>query len=131
MSITCSSEDNWDALSTYEDLRNRYKLKLTGELKEGMPGEVSFSGRKIFRRHHGSNHPHFGLDPGYLRSCWDEFSIQKPVSKLPPLERRMSEFLKRGKEMDEPLSPSAHERYRRVLGRLAWASLTCNSLQDS
>ena len=109
-------EDNRDALSTYEDLRNRYKLKLTGELKEGMPGEVSFLGRKIFRRHHGSNHLYFGLDPGYLRSCWDEFAIQKPVSKLPPRERRMSEFLKRGKEMDEPLSPSAH---RRVLGRLS------------
>ena len=31
------AEDNRDALSTYEDLRNRYKLKLTGELKEGMP----------------------------------------------------------------------------------------------
>ena len=123
------AEDNRDALSTYEDLRNRYKLKLTGELKEGMPGEVSFLGRKIFRRHHGSNHLYFGLDPGYLRSCWDEFSIQKPVSKLPPLERRMSEFLKRGKEMDEPLSPSAHERYRRVLGRLAWASLSRPDLQ--
>ena len=123
------AEDNRDALSTYEDLRNRYKLKLTGELKEGMPGEVSFLGRKIFRRHHGSNHLYFGLDPGYLRSCWDEFSIQKPVSKLPPLERRMSEFLKRGKEMEEPLSPSAHERYRRVLGRLAWASLSRPDLQ--
>ena len=94
------------------------------ELKEGVPGEVSFLGRKIFRRHHGSNHLYFGLDPGYLRSCLDEFAIQKPVSKLPPLERRMSEFLKRGKEMDEPLSPSAHERYRRVLGRLAGASLS-------
>ena len=123
------AEDNRDALSTYEDLRNRYKFKLTGELKEGMPGEVSFLGRKIFRRHHGSNHIYFGLDPGYLLSCWDEFSIQKPVSKLPPLERRMSEFLKRGKEMDEPLSPSAHERYRRVLGRLAWASLSRPDLQ--
>ena len=83
------AEDNRDALATYEDLRNRYKLKLTGELKEGMPGEVSFLGRNIFRRRHGSNHLYFGLDPGYLRSCWDEFSIQKPVSKLPPLERRM------------------------------------------
>ena len=123
------AEDNRDAWSTYEDLRNRYKLKLTGELKEGMPGEVSFLGRKIFRRHHGSNHLYFGLDPGYLRSCWDEFSIQKPVSKLPPLERCMSEFLKRGKEMEEPLSPSAHERYRRVLGRLAWASLSRPDLQ--
>ena len=122
-------EDNRDALSTYEDLRNRYKLKLTGELKEGMPGEVSFIGRKIFRRHHGSNHLYFGLDPGYLRSCWDEFSIQKPASKLPPLERHMSEFLKRGKEMEEPLSPLAHERYRRVLGRLAWASLSRPDLQ--
>ena len=69
----------------------------------------------------------------WILSCLDEFAIQKPVSKLPPLERRMSEFLKRGKEMDEPLSPSAHERYRRVLGRLAWASLSRpdNLLQDS
>ena len=123
------AEDNRGALSTYEDLRNRYKLKLTGELKEGVPGEVSFLGRKIFRGHHGFNHLYFGLDPGYLRSCWDEFSIQKPVSKLPSLERRMSEFLKRGKEMDEPLSPSAHERYRRVLGRLAWPSLSRPDLQ--
>ena len=38
--------------------------------------------------------------------------------KLPTLEK----ITKRGKST--PLSPEAHDRYRRVLGKLAWASLT-------
>ena len=51
-----------DARKVYEDLKKRYKLKLTGELLEGKPGEVSFLGRRIFRRKPGEPCVYFGLD---------------------------------------------------------------------
>ena len=64
----------------------------------------------------------FGLSPEYLESCCEEFKITKGTDKLPSLERLVREFEKKGRS--EKLYPEAHDRYRRVLGKLAWASLT-------
>ena len=66
----------------------------------------------------GKNAVMFGLEPAYLWSCCEEFQISKGTLKLPTLEK----ITKRDKST--PLSPEAHDRYRRVLGKLAWASLT-------
>ena len=64
----------------------------------------------------------------YLRSCCEEYGITKVAPKLPPLERLYADLIKKGQ--DTPLTPEAHERFRRTLGRLAWASLSrpdCNT----
>ena len=121
------AENTAEARKVYEDLKKRYKLKLTGELLEGKPGEVSFLGRRIFRKKPGEPCVYFGLDAKYLRSCCEEYGITKVAPKLPPLERRYADLIKKGQ--DTPLTPEAHERYRRTLGRLAWASLSRPDLQ--
>ena len=122
------AEDSSDARRVFEDLQKRYKLKKTGELFEKQPGEVSFLGRRIFRRRKGDNRVYFGLDSKYLESCCEEYNISKSSAKLPPLERRYAELLKKvGNE--ELISVAAHEKYRRCLGRIAWAALSRPDLQ--
>ena len=64
----------------------------------------------------------FGLDPHYLEGCCTEFQIKKGTTKLPSLERLVREFERKGPS--ERLTPEAHDRFRRVLGKLAWSSLT-------
>ena len=116
------SEDPKEGRKVFDDLQKRYKLKLTGELLEDSPGEVSFLGRRIFRRRGGERRVYFGLAENYLDSCCEEFGITKPSPKLVSLEKRYAELLKKG--LTEAISPAAHERYRRTLGRLAWAALS-------
>ena len=53
--------------------------------------------------------------------------MTKPRPKLTSLEKRYAELLKNGQT--EAISPSAHERYRRTLARLAWAALSTPDLQ--
>ena len=109
-----------EAERIFDMLAKKYKLKRTGFIEEGCEGEVTFLGRKIFRTKEmaGKNAVMFGLEPAYLWSCCEEFQISKGTLKLPTLEK----ITKRDKST--PLSPEAHDRYRRVLGKLAWASLT-------
>ena len=121
------SEDPKEGRKVFDDLQKRYKLKLTGELLEDSPGEVSFLGRRIFRRRGGERRVYFGLAENYLDSCCEEFGITKPSPKLVSLEKRYAELLKKG--LTEAISPAAHERYRRTLGRLAWAALSRPDLQ--
>ena len=121
------SEDPKEGRKVFDDLQKRYKLKLTGELLGDSPGEVSFLGRRIFRRRGGDRRVYFGLAANYLDSCCEEFGITKPSPKLVSLEKRYAELLKKG--LTEAISPAAHERYRRTLGRLAWAALSRPDLQ--
>ena len=113
-----------EAEAIFGMLAKKYKLKQTGIIAEHKAGEVSFLGRKVFRtkEFEGTNVIFFGLSPEYLESCCKEFKITKGTDKLPSLERLVRDFEKKG--TPEKLSPEAHDRYRRVLGKLAWASLT-------
>ena len=113
-----------EAEAIFGMLAKKYKLKQTGIIAEHKAGEVSFLGRKVFRtkEFEGTNVIFFGFSPEYLESCCEEFKITKGTDKLPSLERLVRDFEKKG--TPEKLSPEAHDRYRRVLGKLAWASLT-------
>ena len=82
---------------------------------------------RVFRRLGGERRVYFGLAENYLDSCCEEFGITKPSPKLVSLEKRYAELLKKG--LTEAISPAAHERYRRTLGRLAWAALSRPDLQ--
>ena len=108
------------AKDLYAKLAKIYKMKQTGLLEPGKTGQLEFLGRVIARTtEHGP--VFFGLKPGYLKSLGEEFGISgkgvKPV--LGNLEREY-----RKKEAGTPISTEAYERYRRVLGKLMWASLT-------
>ena len=120
------SEDPSEGKRVFEGLQKRYKLKLTGEIPEHGAGEVSFLGRRIFRRS-GDKRVYFGLDSKYLDTCCSEYNITKPSPKLPSLEKRYSDLVRKGQT--EKISPAAHEKYRRTLGRLAWAALSRPDLQ--
>ena len=113
-----------EAEAIFGMLAKKYKLKQTGIIAEHKAGEVTFLGRKVFRTKEceGTNVIFFGLSPEYLESCCEEFKITKGTDKLPSLERLVRDIEKKG--VPEKLSPEAHDRYRRVLGKLAWASLT-------
>ena len=118
------SQLSGEATTIFGLLSKKYKLKQTGIIEEHRSGEVSFLGRRIFRTKacEGSNVIFFGLDLHYLEGCCAEFQIKKGTAKLASLERIVREFERKGPS--ERLSPDAHDRYRRVLGKLAWGSLT-------
>ena len=108
------------ARELYAKLAKIYKMKQTGILEPGKKGQLEFLGRVIVRV--TENGPVlFGLKPGYLKSLGEEFGISgkgvKPV--LGNLEREY-----RKKDPGGPISTESYERYRRVLGKLMWASLT-------
>ena len=107
------------AVSLYRSLAKKYKMKLTGSLKPEETGQLEFLGRVITRTTSGGP-VFFGLKPGYLRSLGEEFGITKSKSRtgLGNLERRFKS------KPSVPISQEAYERYRRVLGKLMWASLT-------
>ena len=113
------SENPATAVSLYRSLAKKYMMKLTGSLKPEETGQLEFLGRVITRTTSGGP-VFFGLKPGYLRSLSEEFGITKSKSRagLGNLEGHFKS------KPSVPISQEAYERYRRVLGKLMWASLT-------
>ena len=118
------SEDPDKAEEIFKSLAKIYKMKRTGVLKPRDTGTLEFLGRVIVRL--SCDGPIlFGLKPGYLSSLGEEFQISAGKARnLPNLER-----LYKGQKESVPISREAYERYRRVLGKLMWASLTLAHLQ--
>ena len=108
------------AKDLYAKLAKIYKMKQTGILEPGKRGQLEFLGRVIVRTTEDGP-VLFGLKPGYLKSLGEEFGITEKGSK-PVLGNLEREYKK--KEAGVPISAEAYERYRRVLGKLMWASLT-------
>ena len=114
------SQDPQFAKGLYSKLSKIYKMKQTGILEPGKRGQLEFLGRIIVRTT-DCGPVFFGLKPGYLKSLGEEFGIGEKGTKatLGNLEREY-----RKKEAGNPISAEAYERYRRILGKLMWASLT-------
>ena len=118
------SEDPSQAEEIFRVLAKIYKMKRTGVLKPREVGTLEFLGRVIVRLSYDGPIL-FGLKPGYLSSLGEEFQISAGKARnLPNLER-----LYKGQKESVPISREAYERYRRVLGKLMWASLTLAHLQ--
>ena len=118
------SEDPDKAEEIFKSLAKIYKMKKTGVLKPRETGTLEFLGRVIVRLSYDGP-VLFGLKPGYLSSLGEEFQISAGKARnLPNLER-----LYKGQKESVPISREAYERYRRVLGKLMWASLTLAHLQ--
>ena len=118
------SEDPSQAEEIFKVLAKIYKMKKTGVLKPRETGTLEFLGRVIVRLSYDGPIL-FGLKPGYLSSLGDEFQISAGKARnLPNLER-----LYKSQKESVPISREAYERYRRVLGKLMWASLTLAHLQ--
>ncbi|CAE7939261.1 TY5A, partial [Symbiodinium necroappetens] len=110
------------AEKVFADLSKVFKMKRTGTLEPKTKSVISFLGRNIYQKSDGSLF--FGLKPGMLKACADEYQISK-AAKLPKLERLWTSL--EGKAV--AISHEAYQRYRRVLGKLSWMALTRPDLQ--
>ncbi|CAE7758564.1 unnamed protein product, partial [Symbiodinium necroappetens] len=108
------------AEKVFADLSKVFKMKRTGTLEPKKPSVISFLGRNIYQKEDGSLF--FGLKPGMLKSCAEEYQITKSA-KLPKLERLWMNA------KATPITHEAYQRYRRVLGKLSWMALTRPDLQ--
>ena len=108
------------AEKVFEELSKVFKMKRTGTLLPGQQSVISFLGRNIYQKKDGALY--FGLKPGMLQGCAEEYQISKGA-KLPKLERLWTSV------ESTPITPDAYQRYRRVLGKLSWLALTRADLQ--
>ena len=81
---------------------------------------MKFLGRVISRRA-GSPSLVMQVDPSYMDAACEEFGIKVPKGVVGPPDIKPN--LEATSE-ESPISPEAHSRYRRVLGRLAWLAQT-------
>ena len=102
----------------FKELSKHVKVRETGRIALGKDGggSLKFLGRVISRR---ASSPSLVMqvDPSYMDAACEEFGIKVPKGVVGPPDIKPS--LEATSE-ESPISPEAHSRYRRVLGRLAW-----------
>ena len=96
----------------------KVKTKLTGLISNdtGEGGVLTFLGRNI-RRRKGEKFLQMRVPPEYLESIYKEFDV-KPTETPPNIATDLE------KKDGVPLTDEAANRYRRILGRIAWWSQT-------
>ena len=108
-----------DAIYAVKDAFERHvKTKLTGILSNdsGDGGSLVFLGRTL-KRGKGERNVSMRVHPSYLQSIFDEFDV-KPSETPPNIATDLE------KKDGTPLSDEAANRYRRILGRIAWWAQT-------
>ena len=105
----------------FKELSKHVKVRETGRIALGKDGggSLKFLGRVISRR------LVMQVDPSYMDAACEEFGIKVPKGVVGPPDIKPN--LEATSE-ESPISPEAHSRYRRVLGRLAWLAQTCMDL---
>ena len=106
----------------FKELSKHVKVRETGKIslsKEG-GGSLKFLGRMISRQS-GSPTLVMQVDASYMDGACEEFGIKVPkgVASPPDIKPSLEATVE-----ESPISPEAHSRYRRVLGRLAWLAQT-------
>ena len=106
----------------FKELSKHVKVRETGRIALGKDGggSLKFLGRVISRRT-GSPSLVMQVDPSYMDAACEEFGIKVPKGVVGPPDIKPN--LEATSE-ESPISPEAHSRYRRVLGRLAWLAQT-------
>ena len=106
----------------FKELSKHVKVRETGRIALGKDGggSLKFLGRVISRRA-GSPSLVMQVDPSYMDAACEEFGIKVPKGVVGPPDIKPN--LEVTSE-ESPISPEAHSRYRRVLGRLAWLAQT-------
>ena len=106
----------------FKELSKHVKVRETGRIALGKDGggSLKFLGRVISRR---ASSPSLVMqvDPSHMDAACEEFGIKVPKGVVGPPDIKPS--LEATSE-ESPISPEAHSRYRRVLGRLAWLAQT-------
>ena len=106
----------------FKELSKHVKVRESGRIALGKDGggSLKFLGRVISRRA-GSPSLVMQVDPSYMDAACEEFGIKVPKGVVGPPDIKPN--LEATSE-ESPISPEAHSRYRRVLGRLAWLAQT-------
>ncbi|CAJ1421087.1 unnamed protein product [Effrenium voratum] len=122
----------WHCDVVVELLQSRYQVKRTGDLFPEQIGQLKFLGRTIARLCQAGPIC-LGLETEYLEGVIRSFGERlKPNETLPDLERLYDKESKKYQGKDKSaatLTAEAYQRYRKVLGQLAWASITRSDLQ--
>ena len=121
--IAAQNQDEGEAF--LQQLQDIWKMKVTGRFLRQKKGALEFLGRTIYRSKDGESALYFGVNREYMTGIfesWGESVKTGGTSLMPKLEDVHKEAVKKFGE--EPLTGAAEQRYRRVLGQLAWAALS-------
>ena len=123
--LLIASQDQQEGENLLKKLMEIWKMKITGRINCQKKGALQFLGRSIYRAQDGESSLYFGVSREYMVGIfesWGENIKTGHVGLMPKLEDVHKEFVKKFGE--EPLTEKGIQRYRRVLGQLAWAALS-------
>ena len=123
--LLIAAQDQEEGEAFLSKLQAIWKMKVTGRIPSRKKGALEFLGRTIYRSKDGESALYFGVNRQYMTSIfesWGESVKTGGTGIMPKLEDLHKEAVKKFGE--EPLTGAAEQRYRRVLGQLAWAALS-------
>ena len=123
--LLIASQDQQEGENLLKKLMEIWKMKITGRIGCQKKGALQFLGRSIYRAQDGESSLYFGVSREYMIGIfesWGENIKAGQAGLMPKLEDVHKEFVKKFGE--EPLTEKGIQRYRRVLGQLAWAALS-------
>ena len=123
--LLIASQDQNEGEKFLQELQSIWKMKVTGRILRQKKGALEFLGRTIYRSKDGESALYFGVNRQYMVGIfesWGESVKAGGTGLMPKLEDVHKEAVKKFGE--EPLTGAAEQRYRRVLGQLAWAALS-------
>ena len=123
--LLIASQDQQEGEKFLTRLMDIWKMKVTGRIGCRKKGALEFLGRSIYRSMDGESALYFGVSREYMVGIfesWGENIKAGHVGLMPKLEDVHKEYVKKFGE--EPLTEKGIQRYRRVLGQLAWAALS-------
>ena len=123
--LLIASQDQQEGENLLKNLMEIWKMKITGRIGCRKKGALEFLGRSIYRSRDGESSLYFGVSREYMVGIfesWGENIKAGHTGLMPKLEDVHKEFVKKFGE--EPLTEKGIQRYRRVLGQLAWAALS-------
>ena len=123
--LLIAAQDQEEGEAFLSKLQAIWKMKVTGRIPCRKKGALEFLGRTIYRSKDGESALYFGVNRQYMTSIFESWGESVKIGGtgiMPKLEDLQKEAVKKFGE--EPLTGAAEQRYRRVLGQLAWAALS-------
>jgi len=130
--LLIASQDQQEGEEFLKKLTSIWKMKITGRIGKKTKGVLEFLGRTIYRSKDGESALYFGVSRQYMVGIfesWGENVKSGGTGLMPRLEDVYKESVK--KYGEDPLTSQGEQRYRRVLGQLAWAALSRADLSFS
>ena len=123
--LLIAAQDQEEGEAFLSKLQAIWKMKVAGRIPCRKKGALEFLGRTIYRSKDGESALYFGVNRQYMTSIFESWGESVKIGGtgiMPKLEDLHKEAVKKFGE--EPLTGAAEQRYRRVLGQLAWAALS-------